>query len=92
VFPESSGLIGHSCDVLHWQPDTEQLGPRGQYDYARSGSSGYRNCSRRFWFPLDSLGCMVLQIPETTGYLALYRQEQLISASTSWVGLRDEPW
>ena len=32
-----------------------------------------------FWFPLDRLGRMVLQIPETTRYLALTKQEQLIA-------------
>jgi hypothetical protein len=30
---------------------------------------------------------MVLQIPETTRYLALYRQEQLISRVNGWVAL-----
>ena len=76
------------CAVLHRQPDTEQLRPRGQHDYVRCGSSGYRNCSRWFWFPLDRLVRMVIQIPETTRHLALYRQEQLISRVNRSLELR----
>jgi hypothetical protein len=84
VFPEFRFDWSFLCAVLHRQPDTKQLRPRRQHDYVRCGSSGYRNCSRWFWFPLDRLGRMVLQIPETTRSVALYRQEQLISRSTGW--------
>ena len=67
------------CAIRHRQPDTEQLRPRRQHDHVRCRSSDYSNSSRWFWFPRDRLGRMVLQIPKTTRYLPLTRQEQLIS-------------
>ena len=55
---------------------SEQIGPRGQHDYFSCRSSDYGNSSRWLWFSLDRIEWVVFQIPETTRYAGLGRQER----------------